>query len=267
VNTEKIITHNGHAHFDEFLAISLILARHEHTHFFIERREPTKSELNDQNIWVVDIGHKYQPGLRNFDHHQDLSLPASFVQVAEHLELKNILENTPWWSFKDKIDRRGGFNMAKELGIESLDVLNSPLENFILKLFSESPISVYQQMKLFGKNLIDTGYRLKEQISFWENCEQLRVKNKKVIIGYTEETLGSIQYCESLENPPEVRINYDGRGDGWSMSTIKDAEGINFFKIENHEHIKFAHRNGFIAKTKERIPLENVLQLVEMAIV
>ena len=93
------------------------------------------------------------------------------------------------------------------------------------------------------------------------------MKDKKVIIGYTEETSGSIQYCESLEDPPEVRINYDGRGDGWSMSTIKDADGINFFKIQDNEHVKFAHRNGFIAKTKSRIPLKKVLQLVEMAII
>ncbi len=266
VNSTKIITHNGYAHFDEFLAISLILARHEETHFFIERREPTEKELQNPNIWVIDIGHRYEPHLKNFDHHQDLNLPASFVQVADYLELKKILEKSPWWSFKDEIDRRGGFKMAKEMSVESLDPLSSPLENFMLGLFSESPISVYQQMRLFGKNLINNGYRLKEQISFWENCDQLQIKNKKVIIGYTDETLGSIHYCNSLKSPPEVRVNYDGRGDGWSMSTIKDAEGINFFNIQDHEHIKFAHRNGFIAKTKTRIPLKNVLKLVEMSI-
>ncbi len=267
MNTSKIITHNGHAHFDEFFALSLILARHEDTHFFIERRDPTEGELNDPNIWVIDIGHRYEPNLKNFDHHQDLNLPASFVQVAEYLEVKDVLEKSPWWAFKDKIDRRGGFKVASDLGIESLAPLSSPLENFILGMFAESPISVYQHMKVFGKNLIDNGYRLKEQMSFWENCEQIDIKNKKVIIGFTDETHGSVQYCESLESPPAVRINYDGRGDGWSMSTIKDAEGINFFKIQDNENIKFAHRNGFIAKTKTRIPLENVLQLVEMAIV
>lgn len=267
MNTAKIITHNGYAHFDEFLAIALIIARHEDTHFFIERREPTEKELKDPNVWVVDIGHQYEPHLKNFDHHQDLNLAASFVQVAEYLELREILKTSHWWGFKDKIDRLGGFRMANELGIKSLDPLNSPLENFFLSLFAESPISVYQQMKLFGKNLIDNGYRLKEQILFWENCEQIHIKNKTVIVGYTEETFGSTQYCESLENPPAVRINYDSRGDGWSMSTIKDADGINFFKIQGHEHIKFAHRNGFVAKTKTRIPLENVLQLVEMAII
>lgn len=266
LNTEKIITHNGHAHFDEFLAIALILARHPETHFFIERREPTPEELADRHVWVVDIGNQFDPKLKNFDHHQDLSLPASFVQVAEYLELKDILQQAPWWTFKDKIDRRGGYKMAREIGVESLAPFNSPLENFFLELFAQSPVSVYQQMKIFGKKLIDDGYRLKEQISFWENCEQRPIKNKKVLIGFTEETGGSLQFCDRLDNPPHIRISYDNRGDGWSMTTIKDADGINFNKIEKHDQVKFAHRNGFIAKTKTRIPLENVLQLVEMAI-
>ena len=239
LKTGKIVTHNGQAHFDEFLAISLIIARHEDTHFHIERPE----------IWVIDIGDRFEPPLKNFDHHQDLDLPASFVQVAEYLELKDILKTSPWWDFKDRIDRRGGYRIAEELGMDFIDALSSPVEKFFLGLFSESPLSVYQHMKVFGRQLIDDGYRLKEQIAFWENCEQMMIKNKKVIVGYTYETNGSIQYCERLNDPPAVRINYDGRGDGWSLSTIKDADGI-----------------GFIAKTKTRIPLEDVLQLVEQAI-
>jgi len=177
-----------------------------------------------------------------------------------------VLFRSSWWSFKDKIDRRGNFKIAKELGVESLDSFGSPLESFVLAMFAQSPISVYQLVKVFGKDLIDRYYKLDEYISFWENCEILTVKDKKVLIGYTEETMGSIQYAESLPEIPAVRICYDGRGDGWAMCTIKDAEGVDFFKIEDHKQVKFAHKNGFIAKTKERIPLEDVLSLVELAI-
>lgn len=267
MKTGKIVTHNGHAHFDEFLAISLVLARHEDTHFYIERRDPKKEELENPDIWVIDIGDRHEPHLKNFDHHQDLNLPASFVQVAEYLELKEILQSSPWWDFKDRIDRRGGYKVAEELGMDFIDALNSPVEKFFLRLFAESPLSVYQQMRIFGRQLIDDGYRLKEQIAFWENCEQLTVKDKKVIVGYTDETMGSVQFCEKLPDPPSVRINYDGRGDGWSLSTIKDADGVNFYKLAGHEHIKFAHKNGFLAKTKARIPIEDVLMLVEQAII
>lgn len=265
--TEKIITHNGHAHFDEFLAIALILARHEDTYFNIERRDPSPEELTNPHTWVIDIGHRYEPHLKNFDHHQDPDIPASFVIVAGFLELKNILKSSPWWDFKDKMDRYGSYKLAEELKIESLAALSSPLENFILKSFSDDPASVYQYTKAFGKSLIENGYRLKEQITFWASCEQHVLKNKKVLIGLTEETGGSMQFCEQSNDPPQVLVTYDNRGNGWSMSTIKDTKEINFFRLEGIGQIKFAHKNGFIAKTKERLPLPEVLKLVEKAII
>ena len=74
MKTGKIVTHNGQAHFDEFLAISLIIARHEDTHFHIERRDPKVEELENPEIWVIDIGDRFEPPLKNFDHHQDLEV-------------------------------------------------------------------------------------------------------------------------------------------------------------------------------------------------
>lgn len=263
----KIITHNGNAHFDEFLAVALILARHEDTHFTIERRDPTEDELNDPKIWVVDIGHRYEPHLKNFDHHQDINIPASFIIVADYLELKGILEKNIWWDFKDKMDRRGSYKLAEEFALESLDPMISPLENFMLKVFAEDPMSVYHFAKAFAEKLIENGYKLNEQLAFWASCEQVTIKNKKVLIGHTDNTAGSVQYCETLDKPPHILVNYDGRGDGWSMSTIKDSNEINFYRLESNDLIKFAHKNGFIAKTKTRITLQEVIDLIEKAII
>ena len=109
----KIITHDGSAHFDEFLALALIIAHYEEKQFEIERREPTEKELKNPDVWVVDIGHRYEPDLKNFDHHQDLSLGASFVLIAEHLKLGDAFKNAPWWHFKDQIDRRGDYKVAE----------------------------------------------------------------------------------------------------------------------------------------------------------
>jgi hypothetical protein len=41
---------------------------------------------------------------------------------------------------------------------------------------------------------------------------------------------------------------------------------VDFSKVEGDERIKFAHKTGFIAKTKQRIPINEVLKLVEQAI-
>ena len=87
MNTQLIITHPGSAHFDEVTAVSLILAVYTDLEFRIERREPYTAELDDPNVWVVDIGDRYEPEKRNFDHHQSLDCPAAFVLVAEYLGL------------------------------------------------------------------------------------------------------------------------------------------------------------------------------------
>ena len=72
MKAQLIITHPGSAHFDEVTAIGLILAVNADTVFRIERREPTQEELNNPDIWVVDVGDQYEPETRNFDHHQDI---------------------------------------------------------------------------------------------------------------------------------------------------------------------------------------------------
>ena len=105
MSTQLIITHPGSAHFDEVTAISLILAMNNNSEFRIERREPLPAELEDSSVWVVDVGGRYDPGKRNFDHHQSLDYPASFVMVAEYLGLLNTLSVLPWWGFKDSADR------------------------------------------------------------------------------------------------------------------------------------------------------------------
>lgn len=267
MNKTKIITHDGNAHFDEFLALSLIIAHYQNNDFEIERREPSEAELKDPDIWVVDIGHHYEPELKNFDHHQDSTLGASFVLIAEYLKLEEALKNAPWWEFKDKIDRRGDYKVAAEIGIDSLVPLNSPLENYIIELFKDDPNSIQNLMKSFGAMLIENTNRLKEQIAFWSKCKQKMIKGKLVLIGETADTGGSEQYSEKQKIPPAIRVCYDSRGEGWSISTLKDAPGIDFYVLDGNDKVKFAHKNGFIAKTKKRIPLKEVLKLVERAII
>ena len=73
-----IITHPGTAHFDDFFAISLVLAINNDVIYTIERRHPTEEELANPEIWVIDVGKKLEPDLKNFDHHQSTDTPASF---------------------------------------------------------------------------------------------------------------------------------------------------------------------------------------------
>ncbi len=261
-----IITHPGSAHFDEFFALCLILASHPNTDFRIERRDPSEDELADPDIWVVDIGGRHEPGLRNFDHHQDLNLGASFVLVAKYLELETLFENIHWWQYKDRLDRFGPYAMAKEYGASSIEQAHSPFEDWFLLLFEESPITVYHIMKMFGRYIIDEAEKLNEKIKFWAGAQQYRVKDRIVLVGETDESTGSQEFRDSMAEPASVSVRFDSRGPGWTLYRFNDLTEINFTRVENHPDILFAHKGGFIAKTKTRIPLEEVLKLIEMSI-
>jgi hypothetical protein len=261
-----IITHPGGAHFDELLAISLITASYKDIEFKIHRRKPTREELNNPEIWVVDVGNRFQPELKNFDHHQDLNLCASFVLIADFLELTEKLKAASWWNFKDRIDRVGPTAMAEELGIDKLSPLYSPFESWFLNLFSEDPQSVYEFIRKFGRDIIDQAELLESQIQFWKSCKTINIKNKIIIVGLTDDSGGLQEYCDSLTSPLDVSITYDRRGGGWRLYRFNDSKGVDFCRIKEYESISFAHYGGFIAKTKKRIPLNEVYKLIDFAI-
>jgi uncharacterized UPF0160 family protein len=82
-----ILTHPGSAHKDEFLACCVLLATAPCP---ILRREPTEADLADPAIAVVDVGHRHEPALNNFDHHQlpaDAAPTCALSLVLQHLGL------------------------------------------------------------------------------------------------------------------------------------------------------------------------------------
>ena len=261
-----IITHPGSAHFDEFFAISLVLAVNNDVMYTIERRHPTEAELANPDIWVIDVGMKLEPNLKNFDHHQSTNTPASFMLVADHLGLTATLRITPWWEFKDKFDRFGPFKIADELGIENLLPFINPIEVWFLELFEQNSSEIYPLMRSFGQNVIKGARSLSSQFEFWTNSEKCIVKNKIVLIGLTNDSTGLQRYSSRMDPPAEIAVTYDGRGEGWRLGRVNDAKGVDFSKLEDDEKIKFAHKTGFIAKTKQRIPVNEVMKLVETAI-
>jgi hypothetical protein len=257
-----IITHGGRAHFDEFFAISLVLAIYKDTRFTIERRNPTPSELDHPDIWVIDIGERHEEELKNFDHHQDLDMSVSFVLIADYLGLTETLQTAPWWKFKDRIDRYGPVTMAQEIGVSSLQPTHSPLEEWIIGQFEKDPNAMQGLMASFARNVITKARVIAARMEYWKTCQVDQIRDKVVLIAHTSETLGLREYSDSLETPVDISITYDNRGKGWRLRRINECCGVNFSKLENCEEISFAHKGGFIAKTRQRISLEAVYQMV-----
>ena len=64
-----IIIHPGSAHLDDFLSCCLVMHQHKEIDE-IRRREPSRTEILDPNIWVLDVGDTLDPERKCYDHHQ-----------------------------------------------------------------------------------------------------------------------------------------------------------------------------------------------------
>ena len=236
------------------------------TPFRIERREPSKAELDNPDIWVIDIGERLEPHLKNFDHHQDINHSASFVLVAEFLGLITELKTLPWFDFKDKIDRFGPMKTGAELGTHRLRITYSPFEEWYLELFASDPMACMGLMRSFGISMIKTAANMASQFKFWDKCRKVPLGPYTIVVGHTDKSSGSQEYNDTLEQPAAVLVTYDSRGKGWKMCRFDNVPEVNFSKLEGHRDIKFAHKTGFVAKTHERIAIDDVLELVKKAL-
>ncbi len=260
-----IITHPRSAHFDEVTAISLILSTHPDTAFRTERRMPERSELDDPSVWVVDTGRRLEPEKLNFDHHQSSNLAASFVLVAEHLGLAETLCIMPWWHFKDSVDRIGARRSSAIFGAGDDLVNRNPMEEWLVDKFASDPESTLPLLRAFGTHLIEDARDLKKQIEFWKSSRRLVIAGVPAAVGETRETAGLEEFRRLEERPPDIIISLDSAGEGWRLFRY-DGAPVDFSRISDRPEIAFAHNSGFMAKTKERLPLDELAALVSKAI-
>ena len=265
MKAQLIITHPGSAHFDEVMAVSLILAVYTDMEFRIERREPVLAELDDPDVWVVDIGDRHEPEKRNFDHHQDTDCPAAFVLVAEYLGLLETMSVMPWWHFKDEVDRFGPVKSSVKYHAGDDLVNRNPVEIWLMANFASEPEASLPMLKAFGTHVIGAARLLKSQIDFWKTSSRLVIAGVPAMIGETTESAGLEEFRRLDENPPAIVISLDRRDKGWRLFRY-DGTPVDFSLISDHPEIVFAHKSGFMAKTRERLGIDNLIALVRQAV-
>ncbi len=261
-----IITHPGSAHFDEVTAISLILATYPDDSFRIERREPLERELEDPAVWVIDVGDRYEPEKTNFDHHQSIDCPASFHLVAGYLGLTDTLSVMPWWQFKDEVDRIGPARASEHFKAGDDMVNRNPVEEWLTTNFSKEPQESLPLLASFGEYIIGQARMLKKQIVYWHNAERFTVAGINVMLGETRESAGLEEYRRLDKNAPDIVVSMDRRSDGWRLYRYEGTP-VNFYRLTGRPEIEFAHKSGFMAKTKEKLPREELKKLIEKAVI
>lgn len=262
---QLIITHPGSAHFDEVTAVSLVIAMYANTVFRIERREPVQAELDNPDIWVIDVGDRHEPERHNFDHHQDRDCPSAFVLVAEYLGLLEMLSIMPWWDFKDSVDRFGPVKSSVKYHAGDDLVNRNPVESWLTDSFASKPEASISLLKSFGTYIIEGARMLKKQIDFWRNSTRLLIAGVPAMIGETRESAGLEEFRRLDDNPPDIVISLDRRDEGWRLFRY-DGTPVDFSLISDCPEIAFAHKSGFMAKTRERLGLDDLITLVSKAV-
>ncbi len=169
-----ILTHPGSAHKDEFLACCVLLAT---APCLILRREPTDADLADPDIAVVDVGHRHEPALNNFDHHQlpsDAAPTCALSLVLQHLGLyTDARAFCEWLEPAEWFDCRGPNVTAKWLGVERdiVSKMQSPIDGTLLRRFAAAKQllpgdPLWQIMHFVGTDLLDYVRNLRARLTF-----------------------------------------------------------------------------------------------------
>ena len=284
---KKIITHPGGAHKDEFLACCVLLAKDSVS---ILRQEATDQELEDPEVVVVDVGHRHEPKLNNFDHHQfprDAEPTCSLSLVLSKLGIyEDARSFCPWLEVAEWFDCRGPNDTADWLGLdrEVVGKLNSPIDITILQGFAKQAEHnpgepIWEVMQMMGKELVEyiTGLRGRiDEVSKIEEVWNLTHGDVGFKVIFAPRTDPSIQEVSGalgwrvkelgIEEEVYVMVYPDGRGQGYGMKRFNDREEIDFSIIEKESDVRFAHARGFIAKV-EAVGIDRLKELIVKSIV
>ena len=83
------------------------------------------------------------------------------------------------------------------------------------------------------------------------------------ILGDNDPSFALSAYVAEKHPNAVATITHDDRGDGYCLFRLNDSPKIDFSLIENDERILFAHKNGFVAKTHDKLESTEILELLE----
>ena len=214
---------------------------------------------------MVDVSGRYEPEKRNFDHHQDTDCPSAFVLVAKYLGLLETLSVMPWWDFKDSVDRFGPVKSSMKYHAGDNLVNRNPVETWLTDSFVSNPEAALPLLKSFGTHIIEDARILKSQIDFWKTSSRLVIAGVPAMIGETRESAGLEEFRRLDNNPPDIVISLDRRDKGWRLFRYEGTP-VDFSLISDCPEIAFSHKSGFIAKTKKRLAIDDLIALVSKAV-
>ena len=280
----KIVTHDGTFHTDELVAIALlrkfVLSKNVE---IIRTRDEEKIQkyLLDKNVYVVDVGRKFEENLKNFDHHQrsfnekweDGIVLSSCGLVWRYIKRRGYLKKYDRRSIKNieeriikKIDLHdNGFGRWTFAHIFSaFNRENSSMEDFnkALEMASYYIENILYQEKLNEKNEIifnnDFDKYQDEEIFF----SQISIKNGYLLKKLANETKALVFIYKSNEHDDEerwyiksIKRDFEEQDEPIGALAPENLRGLSYKVLTEQTGIKgavFVHRSGHMAVFKSK---------------
>lgn len=285
----RIVTHSGHFHTDELLAVSTLLLKFPDAEIVRSRAQ----EVIDSADIVVDVGLIHDPEKMRFDHHQPggagertNGIPfASFGLVWQKFgeELSGSLEAMKMVDEKlvmpvDAVDNGIDLYTTNYPGVREY-ALGDFFEtyNYGVHTLQEFDERFFKALELAREFLNKEIRSARDTVEDWKKVREIysQSENKKII-----ELPHNIHWKEVLINSDALYVVFP-RPDGcWAVRAVpKDKDTyamkkrlpISWSGLENEtlQHLTqvpdalFCHRDGFIAVTKTR---EGAIELAKKAL-
>lgn len=271
---KSIVTHPGGAHKDDFLAVSVLIAK---TGAPVFRRTVLEGEVEDPSVALVDIGGSHDPSRSNFDHHHFPREHAPTCALSLVLDSLGLYDDAKtfcdWLEPAEWFDSRGPNKTAEWLGVsrEAVARLNSPIDVTMLRRFArekrlESGQTLYEVMRFIGEDLLEflsTARERLDRTSQFAETWDLDEKGEAQVAflprasSSPDEPSASLsRYVRAygLQYKVVALIYPDRRGEGYGISRFDDHPRLDFSRVEGEEDVHFAHTSGFMCKTTATEP-------------
>ena len=276
-----ILVHPGNSHNDEILATAIAIASQGNT-VPVFRRDPTEDDLQNQEVLVLDQGGRIDNRANVFDHHQlprEAPAECTFTIIAKELGVDADLGAFfPWYRTWAEIDAHGPFAWAKINGFDwsKASSLLNPLDDMVHWMWERDdengqvdPLLVDWIFEV-GKKILATAERFqgfREEADYQESLSGYTVmEDGKTVPGrwvrgvkIFDLTWASADdalefgdaYAKLKGESGGILVSMDNRGPGLALFRRNDDPRVDFSVLDGCDNVLFAHKGGFIAKTKE----------------
>lgn len=284
---KRIVTHPGQAHRDDFTVCCIAMALFPSI-AAIFRREPTQEDLDNPEVLVLDVGGQVDPEKGNFDHHQlprDAEPCCALTLFLAHMQLLERFRLLDWVTSTEVMDSKGPFELAKKLGCspDALFKNMSPIEGALVEMFEKRttlPVTRYVPeddhgeyrltmiMKDLGRSMLAYAEELHRQMEWlMANANIVDIAGVPALVVESTNTKGTQKYRDRFHPELGICLSWDDRGGGWSLYRFNDNKRVDFSRLKDDPAVLFSHAGGFIAKTREKLPLDQVLDLAKKAVI